>query len=35
MVCKFFDKKTGSGAIETSKVEMSRNEELAEESHNQ
>ena len=33
MVCKFFDKKTGSGAIERSKMGMSINEELAEESH--
>ena len=33
MVCKFFNKKTGSGAIVTSKVGMSLIEELAEELH--
>ena len=33
MVYKFFDKKTGSGAVATSKVGMSVNEQLAEELH--
>ena len=31
MVCKFFDKKTGSGAIVTSKAGASVNKQLAEE----
>ena len=33
MVCKLFDKKTGSGAIVTSKAGASVNEQLAEELH--
>ena len=33
MLYKFFDKKTGSGAIATSKVGVNVNEQLAEESH--
>ena len=33
MVYSFFDKKTGSGAIATSKAEVSVNEQLAAELH--
>ena len=33
MVCKFFDKKTESGAITTSTAGVSVNEQLAEELH--
>ena len=33
MVYNFFDKKTGSGAIVTSKARVSVNEQLAEEFH--
>ena len=33
MVYKFFDKKTGSGAIATSRAGVSVNEQLAEELH--
>ena len=35
MVYKFFHKKTGSGAVATSKGEVSRNEKIAEELHKQ
>ena len=34
MVYNFFDKKTGSGAIATSKVAVIANEQLAKELHN-
>ena len=33
MVCKFFDKKTGSGAIATSKAGISVHEQLAKKIH--